>query len=163
MEDGAAVEAKSFIIEVENPVNLDVEEGVEIEVGLGIVVEGSIAVVLVTGLVLVIILVTRGMLEEARVIVIMLVEGEVFEGAIGAAKAMNSDLETTILDPVSRQFALAVSQTSPGKVEPQLVLVHIATALKKVSLEQRQALDTARVVIVGSGQPDAAASANRHG
>lgn len=58
VDDGAAVEGKSFVIEVENPVSLDVEEGVEVEVGLGIVVEGSIAVVLVTGLVLVIIIVT---------------------------------------------------------------------------------------------------------
>lgn len=113
MDDGAAVEVKSFIIEVENPVSLDVEEGVEVEVGLGIVVEGSIAVVLVTGLVLVIILVTGGMLEEARELVIILVEGGMFEVVIGAVKAINSGLETTILDPVSRQFALAVSQTSP--------------------------------------------------
>lgn len=163
MEDGVAVKAKSFIIEVENPVSLDVEEGVEVEVGLGIVVEGSIAVVLVTGLVLVIILVTGGMLEEARVLVVILVERGLFEGVIGAVKAINSGLETTILDPVSRQFALAVSQTSPGKAEPHLVLVHIATAFKKVTLEHRQAFDAARVAIVWSGQPDAAASANKHG
>lgn len=160
MDDGAAVEAKSFFVEAENPVSLDVEEGVDVEVDLGIVVEGSIAVVLVTGLVLVIILVTGVMLEEARVLVIILVEGEMFEGAV---KAIKSGLETTILDPVSRQFALAVSQTSPGKAEPQLVSVHIATAFKKVTLEHRQAFDAARVVIVGSGQPDAAASANKHG
>lgn len=154
MDDGAAVG-----IEVENPISLDVDGGVEV----GIVVEGSIAVVLVTGLVLVIILVTIGVLEEARVLVIILVEGRVFEGVIGAVKAINSGLETTILDPVPRQFALAVSQTSPGKAEPQLVLVHIATPFKKVMLEHRQAFDTARVGIVGSGQPDAAASANKHG
>lgn len=151
VDDGAAVEAKSFFVEVENPVSLDVEEGVDI------------AVVLVTGLVLVIILVTGVMLEETRVLVIILVEGEMFEGVIGAVKAIKSGLETTILDPVSRQFALAVSQTSPGKAEPQLVLVHIATAFKKVTLEHRQAFDAARVVIVGSGQPDAAASSNKHG
>lgn len=163
VDDGAAVEAKSFFVEVENPVSLDVEEGVDVEVDLGIVVEGSIAVVLVTGLVLVIILVTGVMLEEARVLVLILVEGEMFEGVIGAVKAIKSGLETTILDPVSRQFALAVSQTSPGKAEPQLVSVHIATAFKKVTLEHRQAFDAARVVIVGSGQPDAAASANKHG
>lgn len=160
VDDGAAVEAKSFFVEAENPVSLDVEEGVDVEVDLGIVVEGSIAVVLVTGLVLVIILVTGVMLEEARVLVIILVEGEMFEGAV---KAIKSGLETTILDPVSRQFALAVSQTSPGKAEPQLVSVHIATAFKKVTLEHRQAFDAARVVIVGSGQPDAAASANKQG
>lgn len=72
-DDGAADEAESFIIEVENPVRLDVnvEEGVEVEIGLGIVVEGAIAVVVVTGLVLVIIRVTGGMLEEARVLVII--------------------------------------------------------------------------------------------
>lgn len=136
VDDGAAVEAKSFFVEAD---------------------------VLVTGLVLVIILVTGVMLEEARVLVIIFVEGEMFEGVIGAVKAIKSGLETTILDPVSRQFALAVSQTSPGKAEPQLVLVHIATAFKKVTLEHRQAFDAARVVIVGSGQPDAAASANKHG
>lgn len=112
---------------------------------------------------LVVILVAREVLEEARVLVNILVEGEVFEGVIGVAKAIKSGLETTILDPVSRQFALAVSQTRPGKAEPQLVVVHIATAFKKVTLEHRQAFDTARVVIVGSGQPDAAASANKHG
>lgn len=56
VDDGAAVEADSLIIEVENP---------EVEVGLGIVVEGSIAVVLVTGQVLVTIFVTGGMLDDA--------------------------------------------------------------------------------------------------
>lgn len=186
--DGAAVESKSFVIEVENPVSLDVEEGVEVEVGLGLVVEGSIAVVLVTGLVLVNITVTLEViegsciavvlvsglvlvvmviagevLEEARVLVDILVEGEGFEYVIGVAKAIKSGLETTILNPVSRQLALAVSQTRPIKAEPQSVLVHIATAFKKVTLEHRQAFDTARVVIVGSGQPDAAASASKHG
>lgn len=69
VEDGAAVESESFGVEVKNFVRLDLdvdaEEGVEAEVRLGIVVEGSIAVVLVTGLVLVIILVTGGMLEDA--------------------------------------------------------------------------------------------------
>lgn len=50
VDDGAAVGGKSFIVEVENPVSLDVEERVEVEVGLGIV--------------LVVILVTGGMLEE---------------------------------------------------------------------------------------------------
>lgn len=179
MDDGAAAEAESFIIEIENPVRLDVdiEEGVKIEVGLGIVVEG--AVVPATGLVLVIILGTGGMLViswvlviilgtgemlvGAWVLVIILVEGEMFEGVTGAAKAINSGLKTTIQDPVLRQFESAVSQTSPGKAEPQRVLTHIATAFQKAMLEHRQAFDAARVVIVVSGQPDTVASANKHG
>lgn len=149
VEDGAAAEAESFIIEVENVVGrgVDVEEGVEVEVGLGIVVEGSIAVVIVTGLVLVIILVTGGMLEVV----------------IGAVKAINSGLKIPIPDPVLRQFASRVSQTGPGKVDPQRVLVHIATAFKKVTLEHKQAFDITGVVMVVSGQPDAMASANKHG
>lgn len=88
----------------------------------------------------------------------------VTEGVVtGAVKAIKSGLKTAILDPVLRQFASAVSQTSPGKAEPQRVFVHMATALKKVMLEHRQALDAAGVAIVESGQPDAAASANKHG
>lgn len=118
---------------------------------------------LVTGIVLVVIVGTGGMLEESRVLVIILVEEEIFEGIIGEAKAIVSRLERTILDPVSRQFALAVSHPSSGKSEPQLVLVHIATAVKKLTLEHRQAFDAARVVMVESGQPDAAASSNKHG
>lgn len=149
VEDGAAAEAEAFIIEVENVVGLsvDVEEGVEVEVGLGIVVEGFIAVVIVTGLVLVFILVTEGMLEVV----------------IGAVKATNSGLEIPIPESVLRQFASRVSQTGPGKAEPQRVLVHIATAFKKVPLEHKQAFDITGVVMVVSGQPDAMASANKHG
>lgn len=110
-----------------------------------------------------VIVVAGGMLEEARVLVIILVKEELIEGVMDAAKAITSRLERTILDPVSRQFALAVSQTSSGKSEPQLVLVHIATAVKKLTLEHRQEFDAARVVIIESGQPDAAASSNKHG
>lgn len=156
VEDGPAAEAESFIIEVENFVGLgvDVEEGVEVEVGLGIVVEGSIAVVPVTGLVLVIILVT---------LVIIFVERGMLEGVIGAVKAINSGLKIPIPDPVLRQFASRVSQTGPEKADPQRVLVHIATAFKKVTLEHKQAFDTTGVVMVVSGQPDALASANKHG
>lgn len=165
VEDGAAVEAESFIIEVKNFVRLDVdvEEGVEDEVGLGIVVEGSTAVVLVTGLVLVIILVTGGILEAAGVLVIILVEEGTFESVVGAVKAINSGLRIPIPDPVLRQFASTMSQTGPEKPDPQRVLVHIATAFKKVMLEHKQAFDTAGVVVVVSGQPDAMASANKHG
>lgn len=149
VEDGAAAEAEAFIIEVENVVGLgvDVEEGVEVEVGLGIVVEGCIAVFIVTGLVLVIILVTEGMLEVV----------------IGAVKATNSGLKIPIPESVLRQFASRVSQTGPGKADPQRVLVHIATAFKKVTLEHKQAFDITGVVMVVSGQRDAMASANKHG
>lgn len=149
MEDVAAAEADSFIIEVEDFVGLsvDVEGGVEVEVDLGIVVLGSITVVLVTGLVLVVVLVTGGMLEVV----------------IGTVKAINSGLKIPIPDPVLRQFASRVSQTGPRKAEPQRVLVHIATAFKKVTLEHKQAFDITGVVVVASGQPDVMASANKHG
>lgn len=86
-----------------------------------------------------------------------------FEVVIGAVKAMNSGLKTTIEDPVLRQFTSATSQTIPEKPEPQRVLVHIATALKKAMLEHRQAFDAAGVAKVVSGQLDATASANKHG
>lgn len=42
------------------------------------------------------------------------------------------------------------------------MLVHIAMAFKKLTLEHRQAFDAVRVVIVESGQPEAAASVNKH-
>ena len=103
------------------------------------------------------------MLEEARVLVIIWIEGEMFEVVIGAVKAMNSGLKTTIEDPVRRQFTSATSQTIPEKPEPQRLLVHIATALKKAMLEHRQAFDVAGVAKVVSGQLDATASANKHG
>lgn len=164
VEDAAAVEAGSFIIEVENLVRLDVdlEGGVEVEVGLGIVVEGSVAVVLITGVVLMIILVTEGMLEDAGVPVIVLVTGGMFEDVIGAVKAINSGLKTPIRDPVLRQFVSVRSQTVPDKPAPQRVLVHIATAFKKAMLEHIQSFDTFGVVMVLSGQPDAMASCNKH-
>lgn len=96
-------------------------------------------------------------------LVIILVEGEMVESVVCAVKAINSGLEIPIPDPVLRQFTSPVSQTNPVKPDPQRVLVHIATALKKVMLEHKQAFDTAAVVMVVSGQPDAMASANKHG
>lgn len=100
---------------------------------------------------------------EAFIIEIENVVGLMLEVVIGAVKATKSGLKIPIPESVLRQFASRVSQTGPRKADPQRVLVHIATAFKKVTLEHKQAFDITRVVMVMSGQPDAMASANKHG